>query len=154
MAAYLVLEPPEGDAEKRAVRARLIRDGFSWLAFLFPVPWFLFHRLWIEALVALAATFGVAVAAELLGLGHGGTALSLLVSLAVGLEGEALRAAALRRRGWREWGVVEAENREEAEMRYLTEAEMPSPLPAGPSSTMRGGLEPMLGMLSYPGGRP
>src|SRR5690606_40350011 len=46
---------------------------------------------------------------------------SLMLALFVGLEGSALRLAALRRRGWREWGVVEAGNSRDAEIRYLAD---------------------------------
>jgi hypothetical protein len=58
-----------------------------------------------------------------LGLGVGGSLLSLLVSLYVGLEGQGLRIAALRRRGWHEWGVVEAGWLGDADMRYALEVE-------------------------------
>jgi len=35
-------------------RAVLVPDGFAWPAFAFGVLWFLFHRLWIAALIVLA----------------------------------------------------------------------------------------------------
>ena len=38
-----------------AADAAFIRDGFSFLAFLLPPLWLLWHRLWIEAALALAA---------------------------------------------------------------------------------------------------
>jgi len=60
-------------------------------------------------------------------------ALSLLVSLYVGLEGQGLRIAALSRRGWRQWGVVEADSLEDAEVRQALETgvavEEPAPVP-------------------------
>ena len=51
MASYVFLTPPgraPGD-EKTVV----LRDGFSFLAYLFPPVWFLLHRLWFEALLSV-----------------------------------------------------------------------------------------------------
>jgi hypothetical protein len=80
----------------------------------------------------------------------------LLVSLYVGLEASALKLAALRRRGWREWGVVEADNADEAEIRYLAEAltgsdETPAPPPTAGPAAPRSTSQPALGLLAYPG---
>lgn len=151
MASYIVMEPPEGDRE-----AVLVRDGFQILAFLLPVLWFLFHRLWFEAVIALAVAVALAIAGSFAGFG-GAPALSLLVSIYVGLEGAALRVAALRRRGWREWGVVEADSAVDAEMRFFAEATAGHPavqtrqqtsFAPAPARSPRG---PALGLFSYPG---
>jgi hypothetical protein len=108
MAIYVVLEPPVANATEAAERAVLVRDGFAFLAFVAPPLWLLWHRLWIEAAIAFAVSVGLTALGETAGLGFTGAALSLLVSIFVGLEGAALRINALRRRGWSEWGVVEA----------------------------------------------
>src|SRR5688572_13306229 len=136
MAIYVVMEPPAANAAEAAERAVLVRDGFAFLAFLVPPLWLLWHRLWIEAAIAFAASVGLTALGERAGFGFTGAALSLLVSIFVGLEGPALRVNALRRRGWREWGVVEASDAGEAEIRYLAgeEPEEP-PQPAVPHST-------------------
>ncbi len=116
MALYVVMEPP-GEAGQ-AERARLIRDGFSWLAFFLPPLWLLWHRLWIEALLAFVALGLLSALGGMAGFGLAGWSLTLLVSLYVGLEGQAMRVNALRRRGWRDWGVVSADRFEDAEARY------------------------------------
>ncbi|RWM89895.1 MAG: DUF2628 domain-containing protein [Mesorhizobium sp.] len=121
MAVYVVMEPP-GRGEKPDTTA-FVRDGFSWLGFLVPPLWLLWHRLWIEAALAFVAMALLSMLAEGLSLGLAGPLLSLLVSLYVGLEGQALRIAALRRRGWHEWGVVEADRLDDADTRYVLEAE-------------------------------
>ncbi|AZN97425.1 DUF2628 domain-containing protein [Mesorhizobium sp. M9A.F.Ca.ET.002.03.1.2] len=121
MAIYVVMEPP-GRGEKPDTTT-FVRDGFSWLGFLVPPLWLLWHRLWIEAALAFVAMAVLSVLAERLSLGLAGSLLSLLVSLYVGLEGQALRIAALRRRGWHEWGVVEADRIDDADTRYVLEAE-------------------------------
>jgi len=120
MAPYVVMEPPGRAGAGEAV---LVRDGFSWLAFFFPPLWLLWNRLWMEALAVFLLLGLLAALAEAAGLGPAGGALGLLVSLFVGLEGNGLRIAALRRRGWLEAGVVEAQTLADGEIRYATAVE-------------------------------
>lgn len=153
MASYVVMEPPRTAAGD----AVLVRDGFAFPAFLIPVLWFLFHRMWIEALAAFAAALLLAALGTVPGWSAAATLMSLCVSLFAGLEARNLRLAMLRRRGWSEWGVIEAAGRDDAEIRYLAErgraAEPPSATVevAAPGSRREGG--PALGLLSYPGAR-
>ncbi len=157
MAIYVVMEPPAADAVEAAERAILIRDGFAFLAFLVPPLWLLWHRLWIEAALAFAVGVGLTALGETAGLGFMSAALSLLVSIYVGLEGPALRINALRRRGWRDRGVVEAANAREAEIRYLAGEEAPEevvvevPPPLAPTVPRPASTGPVLGLLGYPG---
>jgi hypothetical protein len=120
MASYVVMEPPgERGAEEEAV---FVRDGFHLLAFIFTFLWLLFHRLWLEGIAVLLIAIVIGWLSTPAMLGNGGIILSLLVSIYVGIEGSVLRIARLRRNGWREWGVVEADNARDAELRYLAEA--------------------------------
>jgi len=158
MAIYVVMEPPAANATEAAERAVLVRDGFSFLAFLVPPLWLLWHRLWIEAALAFTASVALTALGETAGLGFTAAALSLLVSIYVGLEGTGLRIAALRRRGWHDWGVVEAGNAGEAEIRYLAGEEpeeepiyVPHPAPAARPAQGPAQTGPALGLLGYPG---
>ncbi|MER8374961.1 DUF2628 domain-containing protein [Mesorhizobium sp. M1396] len=128
MAAYVVMEPP-GRGEKADTTA-FVRDGFAWLGFLVPPLWFAWHRLWIEAGLAFVVMGLLSMLGQKLGLGPAASLLSLLVSLYVGLEGQVLRMSALRRRGWHEWGVVEAGWLDDADTRYALETEALSDQPA------------------------
>ena len=130
MAGYVVMQP-SGDASK-ADGAVFVRDGFSWLAFLVPPLWLLWHRLWAEAALSAILLFAVSLLGEVAGFGMTAPLASLLIALWFGLEGQGLRIAALRRRGWREWGVVHAGNGDEAELRYGLEAEPASRPAAAP----------------------
>ena len=131
MAIYVVMEPP-GRTEA-ADATIFVRDGFSWLAFLVSPLWLAWHRLWVEAALAFVAMGLISMFGQWLGLDWAGSALSLLVSLYIGLEGQGLRIAALRRRGWHEWGVIEADNPDDADIRQALDAEAladePAPLP-------------------------
>lgn len=158
MATYVVMEPNTPDAEDARRKARLVREGFSVLGFLLPPLWLLWHRLPMEALVVFILLALIAALGETTPVGVGASALSLAVSLYVALEGPALRVAALRRRGWLEWGVVVADNRAEAELRYASaiepeadEAELRVPLPWRPHPTRPAAGGPALGLLGYPG---
>lgn len=161
MAIFVVMEPPAAAAD---IDPRFVRDGFHLFAFLIPVVWFLWHGLWIEAVVALAVTMAVSALATLAGLGDAAALLAALVSVYFGLEASNLRLAALRRGGWREWGVVEAQSIAEAEARQAVEAAdevVPSPWQRGIASGAQAGRPaaampgagPALGMLDYPGQR-
>ncbi|RUU56576.1 DUF2628 domain-containing protein [Mesorhizobium sp. M2C.T.Ca.TU.002.02.1.1] len=119
MAIYVVMQPPAGD---KAEDASFVRDSFTWLGFLVAPLWLAWHRMWIEAALTFIVMALLSVAGERLGLEGAGSLLSLLVSLYVGFEGQALRIASLRRRGWREWSVVEAGNLADAETRHALEA--------------------------------
>ncbi|TPK08021.1 DUF2628 domain-containing protein [Mesorhizobium sp. B2-5-9] len=121
MTAYVVMEPP-GRSEK-VDTTTLVRDGFTWLGLLVPPLWLAWHRMWVEAALAFVVMGVLSMLGQRLGLGVAGSLLSLLVSLYVGLEGQGLRIAALRRRGWHEWGVVEAGWLSDADMRYALEVE-------------------------------
>lgn len=160
MASYVVMEPAASDSRDIAARAVAVRDGFAFLAFLVPFLWFLWHRMWLEAAAALAVAFALAALGALPGTGILVPALSLLVSLFFGLEAQALRIACLARRGWHMWGVVEADNRDDAETRYLAETVMDTPAPAPAAPMKRSSADvrprsagPALGLLGYPGAR-
>ncbi|MCJ2119584.1 DUF2628 domain-containing protein [Methylobacterium sp. J-001] len=131
-------------------RAVLVPDGFSWSAFAFTVLWFLFHRLWIAALIVLAGLLGLAALGHTLGLPPGiATIVTLLASVLIGLEASSLRRWTLSRRGWPTRDAVIAATPEEAEARALgrwldsTAAVPRAPFPAGPARR----TEPVIGLF-------
>ena len=52
-------------------RAVLVKDGFSWGAFVFSFFWFFAHRLWIAGLIVLIAAAALGAALQLLRVGRG-----------------------------------------------------------------------------------
>lgn len=155
MASYVVMEPPS----RTGAEIRMVRDGFSFVALILPFIWLLWHRMWIEALLVFALAIALGVGGELTGFQDVAMGLSLLVSIYVALEGASLRVAALRRQGWRDAGVVDAVNEDEAMLRHFDIHGEPSygsdappretPRPVAPSSS----AAPALGLFSYPGRR-
>jgi hypothetical protein len=123
MAAYSVFAPPLSHAGAAgAERFKFVRDGFSWPAFILGPIWMLFHRLalvlllWLVVVLVLGAVirlFGVPSVTALL--------VFLLLALLIGLEASTLRSWTLKRRGWREIGIVVADELEAAERRFFDE---------------------------------
>lgn len=153
MASYVVMEPPGRDEGENTV---LVRDGFHLLALLVPAVWLLWHRLWIEALAVVALGAALGGLASATGLGNLASVPSLLLAILIGLEASSLRIAHYRRRGWREWGVVEADNPRDAEVRYLAEAfggEEVARAPAAPAiqphPEAARPVNPSLGLLGF-----
>lgn len=114
-------------------RASVVRDGFVWPAFLFTVLWFLWHRLWIAALIVAVAIAAVVGAGVALDLRPGPAALvSLLLSLLVALEASSLRRWTYARRGRPAADVVSAGSSAEAEEKFVARlaAGISAPAPA------------------------
>ncbi|MDB5589685.1 DUF2628 domain-containing protein [Enterovirga sp.] len=117
-AAYtLHVAPDFAPGDPRALeRADLVRDGFSWGAFLVPSLWFLRHRHWLLALGVAAAVVGLASGLRALGAGLGTILMAeVLLHGLFGLEGPTLRRWALARRGRPAVDVVYAASEAEAE---------------------------------------
>jgi hypothetical protein len=119
---FLVFEPPsEAGASVDPERIVFLRDKFSWPALLFGPFWLIWHGLWLGltlwALVFLILAIGVAA----LELSDSMMAAAFFVpSLLVALDPLELRRRKLLRRGYREAGIVVAENLDLAEHRFFS----------------------------------
>ena len=94
----------------------LLRDGFSWGAFLFGPFWLLLHRAWIPAAIVLAAY--VLVGFLLPEPIQGVVSLGLMVGL--GFSGNDLRAWSLEQQGFLLAHVLTARTEADALARLLT----------------------------------
>ena len=152
--SYVFLVPPDGQRED----TRTIRDGFSWLAFLFPWIWLLAHRLWLHAIIAFALQAIGGVLAEEPGFGPAGMALAFGVNLLVGFEGQNFRIRGLASRGWREEVAISAPSIDLAEEIYFSNIETGADLKVpewnqASSPQMRPGHSTSLGLFGFDGGR-
>ena len=103
-----------------------LRDGFSWWALLFPLPWLAIHGMWIVLLVALGAQFAIWATAEALGFGDAMRVIfSGAINLILGFEGNSLLRWTYGRRGFEELGLIQGDDLEAAEYRYFTEFGLP-----------------------------
>ena len=159
MRSYLILTPPGGPGEDHR-DTLVLRDGFSWLALLFPWVWLLWNRLWLAAAGAFLLQGLGGFLMRMPGLEIAGALLAFAISLLVALEGRNYRCEALIRRGWTLDSVVSAPNLDTAEEIYfsgLPEQEA-QPLPASPEWAKRaktsgsGWQGPYMGLFEH-GGR-
>ena len=117
MALYSVYvrSGPTGSESSAHDKVRLIKSGFSWLAFLFPVVWLLFNRVWRWFLVVLALEIGLAALVQQFGLPEPTLLLcGVAVMLYVGVSARDWLGAALERRGFKMLANVGGENEDEA----------------------------------------
>jgi hypothetical protein len=129
MSVFTIHEPPAAAAEAYAEPERFafVRDGFHFWAFLLGPLWMMRHRLWLVLVIYLLAGAVLHSALWAAGASAGVRAfVSLLVALLVGVEAGSLRRWTLRRRGWRELGVVVARDRDEAERRFFDSWDAPA----------------------------
>jgi uncharacterized protein DUF2628 len=122
MAVYTVHEPPanHGIALPDAERIVFVRDGFSFWAFLITPVWMLWHRMWLVLLGYVVVLASANAALFVLGASRiAFSVIGLFISLLVGLEASTLRRFSLRRRGFRNVGIVSGADREDAERRFF-----------------------------------
>jgi hypothetical protein len=168
----MVLEPPElGDGSGRhSDRFIFLQERFSLSAFLFGPLWMIWQRLWLEdaAYVAGLAVVGSAVYA----LGARWPAIILifgLIQLLLGLEATSLVRSMRVRHGWRDAGVVIADDLDVAERRFFDDrvaraagaaasgttpisSAPPPPPPALPGTPPEPSWPEVVGLFPQPGG--
>jgi Protein of unknown function (DUF2628) len=161
MAVYSVFEPParKEDGADHPERFAFVRDGFSWSACILGPFWMLWHWLLLVLLLWVVVVIGVAVLARVLSVALGSEAtVILLLAVLVGFEASTLRRWTLLRRGWRDLGIVVADDPETAERRFFDDwvtAAAPAVLPAPRSRRSRLGnpqAQDIIGLFPEPGG--
>lgn len=133
MTIYTVHAAPAsapGGADE-AERMIFVKDGFCWPAFLIPVIWMLYRRLWVALCLYALFAVGLEIVGRTLG-APTATALGLLGALYLGVEGSTLRRWSLARRRFVERGVAEGRSLEEAEMRFFHRLAGATPAGADP----------------------
>jgi hypothetical protein len=111
---------PPRDVGRRANDLVFVKEGFSWWAFLAPLPWLLFQRLWLEALAYLALTIAIYALALNSAAGEaGGNVLFMLLNILLGFEANDLRRWAMERRGRKLVAVVSGTSFNDCERRFF-----------------------------------
>lgn len=120
MATFRVFEFPNAMREKTisGENIRLIPDGFSFLALIFPFIWLFWHRLWLALGVYLVLVSLFVVMSDWIN-PFLGFFLNSLVGLYIGFEGNNWRTSKLVYNGWEEVDVILASNVLEAELRFF-----------------------------------
>jgi hypothetical protein len=166
MSVYTVHEPPirATGAVPESDRFIFVRDGFSFWAFIAAPLWMLWHRMWLVLLGYIVLAAILIAALVVLGASSGALAVvGLFIALLIGLEASTLRRFTLWRRGWRNVGVVNGHDVEDAERRFFDawlgrapaqrdSAAKPPPLPPSVPSAPRPPQQPdVLGLFPEPG---
>jgi len=134
--------------------SELVKDAFSWGAFLFTFLWFFVHRLWLAGLAVLLLVLafgGLMAALDVHPLAA--SVAQLLLQALIGLEANSLRRWTLARRGRPAVDAVTAADQDEAETkafaRWLDTKSAPlprSPVPSPILPTPRR-AEPVIGLF-------
>lgn len=122
MAVYTVHAPPPARYQPSPSPEHflLVRDGFSFGAFVLAPLWMLRHRMWVIFIGYVVLFAGLQIALHLLGASGTVKVLAgLLLAVLVGIEAGTLRRFTLGRRGWSNVGVVVGDNVEMAERRFF-----------------------------------
>jgi hypothetical protein len=164
MPTFAILEPPQDrqTAIEQADRTVFLHERFSLGAFLFAPLWMIRHRLWLVLIFYLVGMGLIAYALRVAGAGWIVVALVFaLVHLLAGLEATTLLRWTRIRHGWRESGVVIADDLDLAERRFfdhraaLRLAAKPSPVlsPGQLPAAQVGSSHPdIIGLFPEPGG--
>jgi len=146
MAVYTVHQPPlrEGEAAPDPERFVLVRDGFYVWAFLLGPVWMAWRRLWLVLVLYIVLLIGIGAALRFADVATGFQTLILFaIAVLLGLEAATLWRWTLRRRGWKNVGVVVGDDPESAERRFFADwIDRDHPASPGnnsttPQSTMR-----------------
>lgn len=155
MASFVVLTPPGGPLPDHRTTL-LIRDGFSFAAFVFPLVYLLLFRLWLPALGFLLLQGLLTLGLEASGAPDGAYLILVALNLWPALEAGNLRVAALVGRGHRIAAVIAAPDLETAEAIFFSGEASPAASPArAPSSPVpqavapRPPAGPALGLIDY-----
>jgi len=122
MPAYAVLEPPgrNRSASEQADRFVFLREKFNLGAFLFGPLWMVWRRLWVVLIIYLVVVGLIEYGLQRMGIASSANAaIYVLIQLLIGLEATSLRRWTRIRRGWRDCGIVIADDLEMAERRFF-----------------------------------
>ena len=127
MAFYTAYTPPDdemgSDLSEALSRAVVMKDGFSFPAFIFTVFWLLSKKIWLGFMVFAAFYAALLLLQAKLGLSAPALVVSqFALGIFLGLEGHHLWGQKLMAKGWRLADVVEARNQDEAERRFFERA--------------------------------
>ena len=101
----------------------LVKEGFSWPAFLFNIFWALWHRHWLAVATMFAIPLAIATFTNFVGLAPAGLTVLILGWLViVGMTANDVRRCYLDRGGFVEDGIAAGESTDDALYSYLQDA--------------------------------
>jgi Protein of unknown function (DUF2628) len=114
---FNIYEKPE--VAEPTQRVEMVREGFSFFAFVLNFFWLIFNRMWWVLLGYAAVLVLAGFAAEILKLTDPAIlGLQMLINLLLGFHAYDLQGWVLRRRGYRLAGVLVGESEMDVQRRY------------------------------------
>lgn len=119
MTSFVVLQHNDEPSAKPLEKTIFVRDAFSVVALAFPIFWLFWHRLWLLGIAALLLFIFVSIfSVQNIDYFWLLIAFNTVLPLAVALEGSAWRMSALRLIGYKDIAVVDAENLDQAQLKW------------------------------------
>lgn len=122
MKIYTIHEPPVPSADPldRADELIFVKDGFSLFAFILPVIWLIYHRVWIALIVFLVFSIGLNMAFVAMELNQIYLSIVMgVLSLIIAFEASSLRRWQLDRRDYKLVGSVSGRDLYECESKFF-----------------------------------
>lgn len=120
MPSYTIFEKADLPAMEAIESIELVKNEFSWLAFLLPIVWIFIKRLWWVLLAYLVLMAGFSMLELYLPVWSSMLA-SAIIAFLIALEAPTLQSWSLRQKGYREVTTLYAEDKEHCETRYIEE---------------------------------
>ena len=121
MKIYSIFEPASGPVRLDDPRSVIfLKEGFGWPAMIVPLPWMLYHRMWLAAAVYAGLSAVVGFLGQMFGANEAPAAIiGFGFGLIVAFEANGLRRWYLQRSGYRHVASVAEKNLPLAEARYF-----------------------------------
>ena len=122
MKNYTVFEPndPPEDAYDRVEKFVLVPDGFSWLAFFVPIVWAAINRAWLVLAAYVAIAIGLDFALRTLNVHPAAVGIvGIFLNLLLALEAHNVLRWTLKRKNYREVGLVSGPSKDACELQFL-----------------------------------
>ena len=119
MTSFVVLQHDDEPTARASEKTVFVRDAFSIVALAFPILWLFWHQLWVAGGCAIVLFFAIGVfVGEQVELFWLLMVFNVFLSLFVAIEGSAWRMVALRFSGYKDCAIIEAENLEQAQLKW------------------------------------
>ena len=116
----LIKKNKEGKIED----VKLLKDGFSWLAFCFSIFWFFYHKMWKEvfALLVVSIMFSLLEVAGILS-GFNKVFVEVLFTFMIALNANYWFVESFKKQGYEFVGLVFGSDLASAKMRFISNLE-------------------------------
>lgn len=133
MAIFTIHFPPSPPGQAPSPeKIVFLRDGFSWLAFIFGPFWLAWRRAWLVAVLWTLLLVALALVAWKLKVSRDAVSwLTLALAVWLGFEGERIVAWTLARRGYVEQDLVIGDDVDEAEAAFFHRHRPAQPIAKG-----------------------